>query len=138
MSFIESISLELIFSEKTNVAKFAAKKFVNQLVNSQPNASEQMKVILIILRGIPQHMISIVASFYVDAIYDICPVLTDFELISQILTLDNFIKEKDKLNLMILLMYVVQWLVTGIKPDHKVTNMRDQNDVSFNLIINVK
>lgn len=129
MTFIESISLELIFSEKPNVAKFAAINFVNQMVNSQQDASEQLKVILIILRGIPQHMISIVASFYVEAIYDLCPVLTDFKLISLVLTLESFIEERDKCNLMILLMYVVQWLITGIKPDPKNTNMGDQNDV---------
>lgn len=132
MSDIESISLELIFSEKSNIAKYAATNFVNQMVNSQQNASEQLKVILIILRGIPQHMITIATPFYVNAIYDLCPVLTDFQLISLVLTSDNFIDEKDKFNLMILLMYVVQWLITGIKPDQTITNIEERNDVILN------
>jgi len=134
MSSVESIALELIFSEKPNVAQVAAKNFMNQIVNSQQDVSEQLKIILSILRGIPSHMTSIAASFYVEAIFNLCPILTDFKLISQLLTVENYIENKDKCNLMILMMYVVKWLITGIKPEHKIANIGDQNDVSFNFI----
>lgn len=133
MSNIESIALELIFSENSNIVQCASKHFVNHIVNTQPDASEQMKVILIILRGIPSHMTSIVASFFVNAIYDLCPILTDFKLISKILTTEHFIEDIDKYNLMTLLMYVVKWSITGTKPEHKTAILGDQNDVSFNL-----
>lgn len=133
MSNVESIALELIFSEKSNIAQVAAKHFVDQMVNSRPNGLEQLKVILLVLNGIQPQMITIVTSFFVDAIFDLCPVLTDFELISQVLTLENYIEDKDKRNLMILLMYVVKWLITGIKPEQKIANMGDQNDVSLNV-----
>lgn len=103
------------------------------MVNSQPNESKQLKVILMILNGIQPQMITIATSFFVDAIYDLCPVITDFKLISQILNLENYIEDKDKCNLMILLMYVVKWVITGIKPEHKIANTGDKNDVSLNI-----
>jgi len=132
MSNIESIALELMFSERSNIARLAAKHFVDQLVDVQLNESDKIKVILIILRGIPSHIISIATPFFVDAIYDLCPVLTNFKLISQILNSDNYIEEEDKCNLMIVLMYVTKLSVTGIRPEHKISNIGDQNDVSFN------
>jgi len=134
MSNVESVALELIFSEKSNIGQVAANIFINQVVNSQQDVSEQLKIILSILHGIPLHMRSIAASFYVESIYNLCPILTDFKLISQLLTVENYIEDKDKCNLMILLMYVVKWLITGVKPEHKIANIGDQNDVSFNVI----
>jgi len=134
LSNVESIALELIFSEKSNVAQVAAKHFINQIANLQPDVSEQLKIILSILCGIPPHMISIATSFFVEAIYNLCPILVDFKLISQLLTLQNYIEDKDKGNLMVLLMYVIKWLITGVKPEHKIANTGDQNDVSINII----
>lgn len=136
MSHVESIALELIFSEKYNIARCGAKHFVNHIVNSQPDALEQMKVLLQFLRGIPSYMTSIATSFFVDAIYDFCPIITDFKLISQILTIENFIEDIDKYNLMTLLMYVTKWSITGTKPEHKTAILGDQNDVSFYLVVN--
>lgn len=131
MSHIQSIAYELILSEKSNIARHAAKYFVDKIVNSQTNEPEQIKILLIFLRGISPHMTSIATSFFVDAIYDLCPILTDFKLISQILTLENYIEDIDKYNLMALLMYVIKWLITGIRPEPKTAIMGDQNDVSF-------
>ncbi|XP_050058671.1 uncharacterized protein LOC114121425 isoform X2 [Aphis gossypii] len=110
MNKVESIALELIFSEKSKIARVAAKHFMNQMVNSQPNIK------------------LIASSFFVDAIYDLCPVLTDFKLISQLLSLDN-LEDTEKHNLLILLMYVVKWLITGVKPEQKIAFMGDQNDI---------
>lgn len=138
MSNVESIALELIFSEKCNVAQFAAKHFVSQIVNTQSNKSEQLKVLLIILRGIPKQIISIATPFFVDAVLDLCPVLTDFKLISQILTSDNLIEDGDKYNLMSVLMYVVKWIITGIRPEQKIAIMGDQNDVSFRSMLLIR
>lgn len=135
MENIEPIALELIFSEKSNIAQLAAKHFVNEIVISNSVLSEQMKVLLKLLQGIPPYMKSIASSFYVDAIYDLCPLLTNFKLISQMLAVENYIEETDKYNLMTLLMYIVKWLMTGIKPEHKTTNLGDTNDVSFNTLI---
>lgn len=134
MSNVESIAIELILSEKSNISQVAAKIFINQIVNSQQDVSEQLKIILSILCSIPSDMISIAASFYVEAIYDLCPILTDFKLISQLLTVENYIEDNDKCNLMILLMYVVKWLITGVKPEHRIAYIGDRNDVSFNVI----
>lgn len=121
-----------MFSENFNVAQIAAKHFVEQMVDLQPNESEKIKLILIILRGIPEQLMTVSISFFVNVIYDLCPVITNFKLISQILNLDNYIEDIDKCNLMILLMYVVQWSVTGVRPTHK-TILGNQNDVSFNV-----
>jgi len=129
MNKVESIALELVFSEKTKVSRVAAKYFVNQMVNSQPNAFEQLKVLIVILEGVPLQIRLIAASFFVDAIYDLCPLLTDFNCISQLLTLDN-LEDTEKHNFMTLFMYVVKWLITGVKPEQKIAFMGDQNDVS--------
>lgn len=123
--------MELIFSEKSYVAHFAAKHFVSQIVNTQANESEQLKVLLLIVRGIPKKIISIAIPFFVDAVLDLCPVLTNFKLISQVLTLEHFIEDGDKYNLISVLMYVVKWIITGIRPEQKIAIMGDQNDVSF-------
>lgn len=133
MSKIEPIAIELIFSEKSRVAQFAAKYFVDTMVNSQSNKFEQIKVILLILRGIPSQMTTFAISFYANAIYDLCPQLIDFKLISQVLSLDNFIEDRDKYNLMHLLTHVVKYIITGIGPEHKLANMGDQNDVRFSM-----
>jgi len=132
MSKIGSIALELMFSEKPNVAKFAAKHFVEEMVNVLPHESEKIKTILVVLQSIPSQLVSIATSFFVDALYEFCPVLVNFELISRMLNSENLI-EKDKCNLMLLLMYVVQRYFTGINSKHEVANIRDLNDVSFNL-----
>ncbi|CAH1738223.1 unnamed protein product [Aphis gossypii] len=129
MNKVESIALELIFSEKSKIARVAAKHFMNQMVNSQPNVLEQLKVLIVILEGVPLQIKLIASSFFVDAIYDLCPVLTDFKLISQLLSLDN-LEDTEKHNLLILLMYVVKWLITGVKPEQKIAFMGDQNDTS--------
>lgn len=137
MNKIESIALELMFSEKNKVSRVAAKYFVNRMVNSQPNAFEQLKVLIVILEGVPLQIRLIAASFFVDAIYDLCPLLTDFKLISHILTLNN-LEDTEKHNFMTLSMYVVKWLITGIKPEQKIAFIGDQNDVStVCLILNV-
>lgn len=130
MSNIESIALELIFSENSNTAKFAAKHFMDKIVNLQPSASEKLKAILIIFSGVPEQLQSVGAPFFVDAIYDLCPMLIDFEFISGILT-ENNIENKNKLILMRLLMYVVQRSITGIKPERKFGNVEYKNDVSL-------
>lgn len=130
---IKSITLELMFSENFNVAQFAAKNFVEQMVDLQPNESEKIKLILIILRGIPEQLMTVSISFFVNVIYDLCPVLTNFKLISQILNLENYIEDIDKCNLMLLLMYVVQWSITGVRPTHETTILGNQNYVSFNV-----
>lgn len=122
-----------MFSENFNVAQFAAKHFVEQMVNLQPNESEKIKLILLILRGIPEQLMTVSISVFVNVIYDLCPVLTNFKLISQILNLDNYIEDIDKCNLMILLMYVVRWSVTGVRPANETTILGNQNDVSFNV-----
>lgn len=132
MSSVDSIALELMFSDNSKVASVAAEYFVNQIVNSQQDVSDQLKVILSILSGIPSYMTSIATSFFVEAIYNLCPLLTDFKLISQLLTLENYIKDKDKHNLMVLLMYIIKWLITGISPKHRSANIGDQNNVSSN------
>lgn len=129
MNNVESIALELVFSEKSKIARIAAKHFVNQMVNSQPNAFEQLKVLIVILEGVPLQIRSIAASFFVDAIYDLCPLITDFKLISQFLTSDN-LDDAEKYNFMTLFMYVVKWLITGVKPEHQIAFMGDRNDVS--------
>lgn len=129
MNKVESIALELVFSEKSKIARVAAKHFMNQMVNSQPNVLQQLKVLIFILEGVPLQIKLIASSYFVDAIYDLCPVLTDFKLISQLLTLDN-LEDTEKHNLLILLMYVVKWLITGVKPEQKIAFMGDQNDVS--------
>lgn len=134
MPHIDSIALELIFSEKYIIARCGAKHFVDHIVNSQPNALEQMKVLLQFLRGISSKMISITVPYFVDAIYDFCPIIIDFKLISQILTVENFIDNIDKYNLMTLLMYVTKWSITGTKPEHKTAILGDQNDVSLYLL----
>lgn len=135
MPHIDSIALELIFSEKSNISRCGAKHFVNQLVNSQPNVLEQMKVLLQFLRGIPSKMISITVPYFVDAIYDFCPIITDFKLISQILTIENCIEDIDRYNLMTLLMYVTKWSITGTKPEHETAILGDQNDVSLYFVV---
>jgi len=129
MNKVESIALELVFSEKTKVSRVAAKHFVNQMVNFQPNAFEQLKVLIAILEGVPLQIRLIAASFFVDAIYDLCPLLTDFKFISQLLTFDN-LEDTEKHNFMTLFMYVIKWLITGVKPEQKIAFMGDQNDVS--------
>ncbi|KAF0764329.1 Uncharacterized protein FWK35_00018485 [Aphis craccivora] len=128
MNKVESIALELIFSEKSKIAQVAAKHFMNQMVNSQPNVHEQLKVLIVILEGVPLQIKLIASSFFVDVIYDLCPLLTDFKLISQLLSLDN-LEDTKKHNLLILLMYVVKWLITGVKPEQKIAFMGDQNDI---------
>lgn len=136
MSKIELIVLELIFSENSNVARTAGKYFVDRMVNPNINKSDQLKIILTLLRGVPlQIPTSITTPLFVDSIYFLCPVLTDFKLISQVLSAENFIEEQDKYKLMNLLMYVIKWSITGIKPDCKSANVGDQNDVSFNTFI---
>lgn len=105
---------------------------MDTMVNSQTDKFEQIKIILFILRGIPSQMTTVAISFFTNAIYDFCPLLSDFKLISQVLSLENVIEDRDKHNLMYLLMYVVKWLVTGIEPEHKIAIMGDQNDVRFN------
>jgi len=134
MNKVESIALELVFSEKPKIARVAAKHFVNQMINSQPSAFERLKVLVVILEGVPLQIRLIAASFFVDAIYDLCPLLTDFKLISQFLTSDN-LEDIEKHNFMTLFMYVVKWLITGVKPEQKIAFMGDRNDVStiFNL-----
>eukprot|EP00102_Acyrthosiphon_pisum_P018644 XP_016655854.1 PREDICTED: uncharacterized protein LOC107882255 [Acyrthosiphon pisum] len=102
MNKVESIALELVFSEKTKVSRVAAKHFVNQIVNSQPNAFQQLKVLILILE--------------------------DFKCISQFLTSDN-LEDTEKHNFMTLFMYVVKWLITGVKPEQKIALMGDQNDI---------
>lgn len=131
MKHVESIALELMFSEKFNVAHFAAKYFVNKLVYPEDNLFEQLKVILIVLRGILPYMRSIAFSFFVDAIFDLCPILSDSKLISQILTLNNFVDDVDKYNLMTLFMYAIKQQITGTRLDHKIICMGDQHDVSL-------
>jgi len=132
MNKVESIALELIFSEKSKIARVAAKHFMNQMVNSQPNLLEQLKVLIVILEGVPLQIKLIASSFFVDAIYDLCPVLTDFKLISQLLSLNN-LEDTEKHNFLILLMYVVKWLITGVKSEQKIAFMGDQNDVSTDI-----
>jgi hypothetical protein len=132
LSTIESIAFELIFSENSSIARFTAKYFMDAMVNSQTDKFEQLKVVLLILRGIPSEMTTVAISFFTNAIYDFCPLLTDFKLISQVLSLENSIEDRDKHNLMHVLMYVVKWLVTGIEPEHKIAIMGDQNDVRLN------
>uniref|UniRef100_A0A2S2Q4J1 SCD domain-containing protein n=1 Tax=Sipha flava TaxID=143950 RepID=A0A2S2Q4J1_9HEMI len=129
LSTIESIAFELIFSENSSIARFTAKYFMDAMVNSQTDKFEQLKVVLLILRGIPSEMTTVAISFFTNAIYDFCPLLTDFKLISQVLSLENSIEDRDKHNLMHVLMYVVKWLVTGIEPEHKIAIMGDQNDI---------
>lgn len=131
MKHIESIALELMFSEKSNVAHFAAKYFVNKMVYPEDNLFEQLKVILIVVRGILPHMKSIAYSFFVDAVFDLCPILSDSKLISQILTLNNFIDDVDKYNLMTLLMYAIKQQITGTRPEYKIISMVDQHNVSL-------
>ncbi|XP_060849678.1 uncharacterized protein LOC132928802 [Rhopalosiphum padi] len=128
MNKVDSIALELIFSEKSKIARIAAKHFMKQMVNSQPNVFDQLKVLLVILEGIPLPIKVIATSFFVDAIYDLCPVLTDFKLISQLLTF-NDLEDTEKHNFLILFMYVVKWLITGVKPEQKIAFMGDQNDI---------
>ncbi|XP_025207484.1 uncharacterized protein LOC112603211 [Melanaphis sacchari] len=128
MNKVESIALELIFSEKSKIARVAAKHFMNQMVNSQPNVFEQLKVLIVILEGVPSQIKLIATSFFVNAIYDLCPILTDFKLISQLLTLNN-LEDTKKHNFLILFMYVVKWLITGVKPEHKIAFTGDQNDI---------
>lgn len=121
-----------MFSEKPNIAKFAAKHFVEGMVNVLPHESEKIKTILEVLQSIPSQLVSIATSFFVDAVYEFCPVLANFELISRMLNSENLVN-KDKCNLMLLLMYVVQRSVTGINSKHEVANVGDLNDVSLNL-----
>lgn len=130
-SNIEPIALELMFSENYKVSKLAAQYFVDHIINTQPNEFEQIKVILLILGGIPSQLITTALSYFVEAIYELFPLLGDFNIISQVLNLENFIEDKDKCNLMILMMYVVKWSVTGIKPEHKFAISGDQDDVSL-------
>lgn len=133
MNKVESIALELIFSEKSKVAQVAANHFVKQMVNCQPNVAQQLKVLFAILEGVPTQIRLIATSFFVNAIYNLCPVLTDFKLISQLLTSDN-LEDTEKHNLIPLLMYVVKWLITGVKPEQNIAFMGDQNDVSIDCV----
>lgn len=128
---IESITLELMFSEKSNIAQFAAKYFMNKMIYPEKNLLEQLKVILMVVRGIPLYMRSIAFSLFIDATFDLCPLLTDFKLISQILTLNNYIDDVDKCNLMILLMYAIKQQITDIRSEYKTAFIGDQNDVSL-------
>lgn len=102
------------------------------MVNSQPDKTEQIKIILCLLRGIPSQMTTVAIAFFANAIYDFCPLLTDFKLISQVLSLENCIKDNDKYNLIHLLTHIVQQLITGMKPEPELANIGDKNDVRFN------
>ncbi|XP_050434263.1 uncharacterized protein LOC126841710 isoform X1 [Adelges cooleyi] len=137
-STIESIALELIFSENSNIACYAGQHFFEHFVNTEPNRKDRLKFLVTFLSGVPQHLSAIAKIFFSDAIYEICPDLKDYKLIAKVLSTENFLDQNEKCILATLLMYIVKREITGVGSELKTANMGFVMDISENHINKVE
>ncbi|XP_050529605.1 uncharacterized protein LOC126899101 isoform X2 [Daktulosphaira vitifoliae] len=117
LSKLESIALELIFSENVNIARHAAQHFVINYVNKQTNSIDRLKFISVFLSGIPENVPPIVIAYFANAIFEFCAELQNFQLFAEILDNENHLNENEKCIMTTLFVYIVRKLITGNDPE---------------------